>query len=125
MNKIIKEQLQKVKVAKVPEFDDSTTQMLIPRHKDMVYEEGKCYILSLDDYICSQNSSVFINWNNRVAPPKNLIGMVEKSVSNMILIGGCAFNPIIQKKTEQQYRVWIPVANIVSAEQITDIMKYF
>lgn len=124
MNKIIKEQLQKVKVAKVPEFDDSTTQMLIPRHKDMVYEEGKYYILALDDYICSQNSSVFINWNNRVAPPKDIIGMVEKKTSNMILFGGCAFNTITQKRTEQQYRVWIPIANIVSAKQLDNVMIY-
>lgn len=124
MDKIIKEQLSKVVVAKLPDYDDSTTHMIIPKHKEITYEEGKYYILTLDDYICSQNSSVFINWNNRIAPPKDIIGMVERKTSNMILFGGCAFNTITQKRTEQQYRVWIPIANIVSTKQVDNVMIY-
>lgn len=124
MNRIIKEQLSKVIVAKLPEYDDSTTHMIIPKHKETVYEEGRYYILALDDYICSQNSSVFINWNNRVAPPKDMIGMIEKKTINMILFAGCGFNVVTQKRTENQYRVWIPIANIVLAEQVDNVMRY-
>jgi hypothetical protein len=98
--------------------------MIIPKHKETVYEEGRYYILALDDYICSQNSSVFINWNNRVAPPKDMIGMIEKKTINMLLFAGCGFNVVTQKRTENQYRVWIPIANIVSAEQVDNVMRY-
>ena len=124
MNKFIKEQLEKVVVAKIPKFDDNTTQIIIPRHEEKVFDEGKYYILSLDDYICSANSSVYINWNNRTIPPKNIIGMVEKKTVNMILFAGCEFDTSTQKRTNNLCKVWIPVQNIVSSKRVTNVLTY-
>lgn len=47
MDNIIKQQLQKTKHCNFPEYDDTTTHMIIPRNTELYFTEGKCYVIEL------------------------------------------------------------------------------
>lgn len=121
MDKVIKEQLSKVSVAKVPYFTEDTTEIIIPKYKPMIINVNGYYIFRLSDHMCSENSSIFINWNNRVRPPKYIIGMVEKVLPNMILVAGCRFDTETQKATTEYYKVWIVTSEIEEYREINPV----
>ena len=74
MNKIVKEQLRKCKVAEIPNFDDNTTHMLIKKKSvgnGVAIKVGKCYLIELADYLIHAHDGFdfHVNWNNNLVPP--------------------------------------------------------
>lgn len=118
MDKIIEEQLSKVIVAKIPAYSPDTTEIIIRKHSQTTFQVGKFYILRLSDIMCSENSAVFVNWNNRVLPPKYIIGQVEKCVPNRILIAGCRFDKSNSRTTQEYLRLWVITEEIEDAQEI-------
>lgn len=67
MNKIIKDQLNKVRSVKL-EYDDSTTNLVIPRVIEVIPQalnEGDIYLIKLNDNVLhpASNSTLASNWN--------------------------------------------------------------
>ena len=59
MNKIIKDQLNKVRSVKLS-FDDNTTQILIPKSSEVIPEalnQGEVYLIKLNDKILNPSSN--------------------------------------------------------------------
>lgn len=65
MNKIIKDQLNKVRSVKL-DFDDNTTHIDIPKTEEVIplaLVEGQVYVIELEDFILNplQNSTLASN----------------------------------------------------------------
>lgn len=76
MKKLIKDQLQKCKVASIPYFDENTTHLIIP--KITAQEESEClpghyYLIELEDYIVNEPSHYTLssNWNKGTKPSEH------------------------------------------------------
>ena len=73
MNKIVKEQLQKCRIADIPYYDDSTTHLIIKKKSDSTgvsVKEGGCYLIELSDLILHPHDGFDFhrNWNNNIVP---------------------------------------------------------
>lgn len=70
MNKLIKEQLLKVK-ANIPEFDDNTTQLIITKDMNKIIdvEKDRYYTVEVEDYIIHpyEGFTLNSNWNRNIS----------------------------------------------------------
>ena len=70
MDEFIKKQLRSTKVAVVPEFDDTTTTLIIKKLANIPLIENHCYLIKLKDNLLEPNNttSLTLNWNNGSIP---------------------------------------------------------
>lgn len=95
MNKHIKEQLNQVKVARVPEFDDNTTHIFIKKQTTIKLEEDSCYLIKLHSSITNPTttSTLASNWNNGSIPNHNYYKVdIQKIMAHMIKVAGVAYD---------------------------------
>ena len=97
MNKIIKDQLSKVRSVKL-NFDDHTTHIDIPKTEEVIplaLVEGQVYVIELEDFILNplQNSTLASNWNSGKIPKykKYQVEFIQK-MSNMYKFNGVALD---------------------------------
>lgn len=126
MNKYIKEQLNKVKVCKVPQFNDSTEvifikqQPLFDKVKNQPFEENHYYLIELEDYVINPppGFSLHTNWNNNISPTQKYYKcQVVKVMNKMIKILGVGWDNIEKKDLDNEiWDGWLPIksVNIIS-----------
>ena len=73
MNSLIKQQLKNCRVARIPEFSDDATKIIINKGSDYnisPYQIGKCYLIELADYIINPPADFNLadNWNQGKVP---------------------------------------------------------
>ena len=97
MNKIIKDQLNKVRSVKL-DFDDHTTHIDIPKTEEVIplaLVEGQVYVIELEDFILNplQNSTLASNWNSGKIPKykRYQVEFIQK-MSNMYKFNGVALD---------------------------------
>ena len=97
MNKIIKDQLNKVRSVKL-DFDDHTTHIDIPKTEEVIplaLVEGQVYVIELEDFILNplQNSTLASNWNSGKTPKykRYQVEFIQK-MSNMYKFNGVALD---------------------------------
>jgi len=97
MNKIIKDQLNKVRSVKL-NFDDHTTHIDIPKTEEVIplaLVEGQVYVIELEDFILNplQNSTLASNWNSGKIPKykRYQVEFIQK-MSNMYKFNGVALD---------------------------------
>ena len=97
MNKIIKDQLNKVRSVKL-DFDDNTTHIDIPKTEEVIplaLVEGQVYVIELEDFILNplQNSTLASNWNSGKIPKykRYQVEFIQK-MSNMYKFNGVALD---------------------------------
>lgn len=115
MNKHIKEQLKQVKLAKVPNFDDNTTHILIKKQTTIKIEEDCCYLIKLNSSITnpSTTSTLASNWNNGIIPNHSYYKIdVQKIMSHMIKVVGVAFDYENQRDLVDMWHGWLPIDEI-------------
>ncbi len=99
MNKYIKEQLNKCKVAKVPYFDDNTTELSIPFDTSNLIP-GEFYInmeynIEVEDYIIHPfpGFNLHDNYNNGIVPTDKFMHIkVLKDMGKMMQIMAIGLN---------------------------------
>lgn len=107
MNKFIKEQLNKCKIAIIPKFDENTTQLKIQRQGkiDQDLKVGYSYIIELEDYIVNPypGFNLHDNWNNGIVPTDRQMKIcVEQEMGKMVKIYGTGMND------GQYWSGWVP-----------------
>lgn len=114
MNELIKEQLEKVKVAHLPCYDDATThiylQKLSPDNGCVVYVD-RYYLIEIDDYILNPppNYTLHTNWNNGIKPfSKYMKCQVTADLGKMIKITGIGYDMENQKDIDKIWEGWLP-----------------
>ena len=73
MNSIILKQLKRCKVASVPDFDENTTHLVIPKQSEEISQQlipSHFYLVELENYILypPEGFSLHQNWNNNIIP---------------------------------------------------------
>lgn len=124
MNPIIKQQLNSVKFAKIPPFDDSTTKLVISKQDDVSKapcEVGKYYEIQVEDYIIhpSANFDLHVNWNKNVIPKDAYMRCeVTQVMGKMIKINGVGFDFNTKQDTGNSWEGWLPRKSIKYMKQI-------
>lgn len=132
MQKFIKEQLSSCKLAKVPEFDDNTTTMIIPRigSEETLSEEaveekkappinlevGKRYIFEVDDSLVHDSiwyKEIHNKWNSGLGPKEPVIG------AKVVEIKGRMIKVESVDRYNYTWNGWLPYGNIKIVCEVT------
>ena len=98
MNKFIKEQLNKCRIAKIPSFDDDTVEIFVNKlynNKKLEFELNHEYDIEVEDYIIHPYSGFTLhdNWNNGIIPTdKNMHILITKDIGKMICVQAIGLN---------------------------------
>ena len=115
MNKYIKEELGKCKLAKVPEFDDSTTHMVVPKSKTGVasflrkFELNHMYLIKVADYILHPFEGFTLHsvWNHNIIPTD-----AEMLVDVIDVRGSLYKVEAVGKNDGKHWSGWLPLKSI-------------
>lgn len=93
MNKIIKDQLNKVQFADLSNFDEKTNTYIIPKKTDIKIEKYKTYIIELLDKCFDKEALININWNRgKVPTSKYYKAEILNIVGRNVQINGLAYD---------------------------------
>lgn len=124
MNPLIKKQLENCKVANIPEFDDNTTHLIIPKGSVVnvsQYQVGRCYIVELADYVINppEGNTLSSNWNKGTIPKyKYYKCEIVKIMGKMICILGYGFDPVTMRDTNDLWEGWVPQQGIKLIQEL-------
>lgn len=118
MNPIIKDQLERCRVANLPYYDEDTTTLTIPKgsaEEVNPYQVHKCYLLQLEEYIVNPppDFSLHTNWNKGSIPKSRFYNAeISQVMGKMIRISGCGYDMINQCPTADIWEGWVPQKGI-------------
>lgn len=115
MNKIVKEQLQKVVTAKIPPFDDNTTFISIKKYEEVKIVEGEYYLIEISAGVLNPtaNSLLASNWNQGSIPKHTHYKCeVIRVLGQMIKITGLAYNINTNTDLNEMWSGWVPLDGI-------------
>lgn len=124
MNDIIKTQLSLCGVAKVPDFTDKTTHIIIPKTDTKKSEDisvGKQYILELAQYIIKPYDGFDLhkNWNNNIPPKdKYLKCKCVQTMGKMLKVDGVGFDVLHGTETSNTWTGWLPQKGVTIIKEI-------
>ena len=114
MNKVVEEQLKKVKVAQLPSYDETTLWIRIPKVSSIInsdLNEGQCYLIQVEDYIVKPfvGFSLHDNWNNGIAPKHKFLKVeVVKIMGKMIKVNSVGYDFMNKVDTTDLWEGWLP-----------------
>lgn len=124
MNKIIKRELEKIH-APLPEYDDNTTHIIIPKKQTAAsfeLEVGNSYVVELARYILFEppNFTLSSNWNRGVVPKSQTLTVnVLHKAGKMIKVCGRGIDLNSNAYLEDIYQeLWLPVSGVKVLYQI-------
>ena len=110
---VIQDQLSKVLVADLSNYDKETNTFFIKQYKQIKLEVGKYYLIKLNNVLLDKDSEVMCNWNNSEVPPHNCLKIeVIKTVGKMIYIQGISFDEVTRTSLGELWDGWIPTDEI-------------
>jgi len=121
MNKIIKEQIEKCKVADLSQFDSSTNTYHIKKFNQIRVEVDDCYLIKLDTTLLNKDTSSVLatNWNKGTYPPCIYFkAVVSKVLGKMIYINGLGYNNETKEDLDIMWNGWLPLQDIELLERI-------
>ena len=122
INPIIKKQLEELKSLGIPDIDENTYEIVIPKQVEYVlvnFKEGHQYVIDLADSIIHppQDSSLHANWNNNVVPKDARMQVVVQQVmGKMLKISGFGLNG--ETQTGNIWCGWVPQQSIKVVKEI-------
>ena len=124
INPLIKAQLKNCRVAKIPEFDDNTTTLYIPKGTELhvtPYQVGKCYLIELADYIINPppEFNLHDNWNQgRVPHYKHYKCEIKALQGKMVQILGCGYDLMADTDANSVWQGWLPQKSITILQEL-------
>lgn len=113
MNKLIKEQLDKLKDL-LPEYDDDTLELFIPKASGIAeFSVGDTLCIKIADYVLNPYEGFTLqdNWNNGTVPPDHIMYVqIIKITGSMIRVSGRGEN-------KQFWEGWLPKKSITILER--------
>lgn len=121
MNNTIKKELEKVRV-RLPEYNDNTTTMFIPKSGNP-FRIGGSYLIKVPDYIINEppNFTLSSNWNQGRKPVRNILyAQYIQKLGSMIQFNLYGWDTISNKVIETEFYkdFWLP------EESITILQSY-
>lgn len=122
MNKLIKEQLLKCKVANIPKFDDSTTKLVIDKKvPEPEPQVNHYYIIEIEDYVINEPAGFTLssNWNRGTKPTyKYYRVQITQAMGKMFKILGMGYDYENDCDFPQPWSGWIPRAGFHIKKEI-------
>ena len=122
MNKIVAEQLNKVKEADLSNFDKETNTYTIKKKVQIKIIEGKYYLIKLNDSLlnnCDVNYILMNNFNNGNIPKNNYyLAEIANKIGNMIKINGVAYDYVNKQRLQLFWVGWLPIKEIEVLEEV-------
>lgn len=123
MNKIIKEQLSRCKISNIPNFNDSTTELIIPKAEpEKVPELNHAYLIYIEDYIIHEPPGFQLssNWNKGTCPKYSYYRVqVIQIVGKMYKVQGVGYNPETDDTYPEGWMGWLPEKGFHIKKEIT------
>lgn len=127
MDKIIKEQLNKCKVANIPFFDDSTTEILIQKGGKAIIKDdlvlNHYYKIEVEDYIVKpyDGFNLASNWNRGIIPQSKILGVkLIQKLGKMCLFDAYGIDDNLNQIENQHYpNLWLPRKSFHIIEEIS------
>ncbi|MBO5711465.1 MAG: hypothetical protein J6R47_01370 [Acholeplasmatales bacterium] len=118
MNKVVKQQLGKCRIAKIPPFDDNTTHIFIPRLNKggivLDFQLNHYYVIEIADYVLnpSPEFTLATNWNKGTLPPSKYMKIQVSQINGkMIKITGIAYDIALNKDLPKVWEGWLPASS--------------
>lgn len=124
MNKWIKKQLNLVKIAQIPPFNEDTIELIIPKREKLPKLEVQLnhfYLIELEDYIINPppGFSLHSTWNdNKIPKYKFYKCQCIKIMGKMIKILGVAFDYENKLDLDEYWDGWLPLKSIKLLREI-------
>lgn len=117
MNKYVINQLQKCKVACIPEYDSSTRHLIIPKATTtkQLMQVGKCFLIRISDQVMHNPNNIIShdNWNNGKAPVRPYMKVeINKVMGDMVKVLGIGYDHISNIDTNEIWEGWLPIHQI-------------
>jgi len=121
MNKLIKNELTKVSVADVSNYDKNKGQILIPRIRKIRLEENSYYIIKLDKRLLNPEdmSVLYSNWNKSTVPPHHYLKVdVSKILGKMVKVNSISYDYENKQDLNTARSGWLPIEQVEILEKI-------
>lgn len=116
MNKLIKKQLEKCKVAAIPTYDDNTIHIIIPKtaaSNEASFIPNKYYLIEINNAVLYDNV-LAANWNNNLFPPEN-----QMNVCVIQLLGKMVKLDCVGANNNKAWAGWLPIKEIKIIKELT------
>ena len=120
-SKLIEEQLSKVMVADLSNYEKDTNTYFIPKVSTPCFDVDKCYIIALNDNIIGQNENSLLisNWNNGSYPTeKYYIVDIVKKLGKMIKVVGLGYDMDKKSSNNISWNGWLPTTELKIIETL-------
>ena len=125
MNQVIIDQLKKVKIAELPEWDEDDSSMIIPKKQGYIsktdFAENQEYIIQLEKYLIEpfEGFTLHDNWNKGVSP-KHLFLKVKviKIMGKMIQFDTVGYDFKSKTVINDSWNGWLPRKGIKIIESL-------
>lgn len=115
INKLIQEQLNKVKEANLENFKENNYNFIIPQKKEIKIEIDHYYIIQ----ILRDNDIVKNNWNEGKYPTEKYYKAdVTQIMSKMIKVNAIAYDPLTDKNLNIIFSGWLKLSDISIQKEI-------
>lgn len=126
MNSLIFDQLNKVKKAKLPQFDINTTHLKIKATKEDLSAPinlavGKAYLIKLASYIIDPPAgfNLHANWNKGKIPQSNfLYALVIQDIGKMVKVDSYEYDYKNQYILSRKWTGWLPKKSIEVIKEV-------
>lgn len=111
INKIIEQQLQKLKVATIKSYDDLKHTYVFGKHEANKFKVGNCYLLRLDTKLLTpyNNDILCSNWNGGRYPMHKFVKVqVTKIVGKMLYTSGVYCDDFTREPIGEFWTGWLP-----------------
>lgn len=125
MNPFIAKELNKVKVARIPPFDNSTTYLKLEKISTVNTVSlvlNHYYLIELANYIIHppENFNLHINWNNNNVPKYMYMKcQVIQLMGKMVKIDGIACDMKDLSDIDYKWQGWLPLKSISVIKELT------
>lgn len=124
MNPLIKQQLENCRVAKIPDFNDDDTIIVISKGSDInvsPYQVGRCYLVELADYILTPPPDFTLadNWNQgRLPTYKWYKVQITQVMGKMVKIMGSGYDMVTNQDAPTVWDGWVPQKGIKIIQEL-------
>jgi len=112
LNKIIEQQLSKVRTADLGTYNTETNTYFIRKKGGIKLEENNGYIIRLKDSAFT-NTILINNWNHGSSPKTNCLKIdVTRKMDNMIKVISVGYDLTLKQDLDKYWSGWLSIDNI-------------
>ena len=119
-NKLVQQQLDKVKEADLSNYDPEKGVFIIKKKEAIRFLENQCYIIQVDKELINNNKTLLANWNRGfLLSAEYYLIDIHQVLGNMLKVSGIVYNIETKQTLNTMWEGWLPTENIKIIERIS------